>query len=73
MDLRGASATVIAYFFATGNSDKAFMDYIMDWILVHRTPDELRGLFARSKFGDAQVRFESDPTGIQLIAYCTKT
>lgn len=58
--------------FATGNPYKAFMDHIVEWVLIHRTPDEMRELFARSKFGRCDVRVDTDPTGIQLFAYCTK-
>ena len=59
--------------FATGNPYKAFMDHIVEWVLIHRTPDEMRDLFARSKFGKTEVRIDTDPTGIQLFAYCTKS
>jgi extracellular factor (EF) 3-hydroxypalmitic acid methyl ester biosynthesis protein len=59
--------------FATGNAGKGFMDYVMDWALIHRTPDEMRDLFTRSKFGAAEVRIDTDPSGIQLFAYCQKT
>jgi extracellular factor (EF) 3-hydroxypalmitic acid methyl ester biosynthesis protein len=58
--------------FATGNPYKAFMDHIVEWVLIHRTPDQIRELFAQSKFGNANVRLDTDPTGIQLFAYCLK-
>jgi extracellular factor (EF) 3-hydroxypalmitic acid methyl ester biosynthesis protein len=58
--------------FATGNPDKPFMDYIVEWLLIHRTPDQMRQLFALSKFGKSEVRVDADPTGTQLFAYCTK-
>jgi hypothetical protein len=48
------------------------MDRIVVWVLIHRTPDEMRELFAMSKFGKTEVRIDADPTGIQLFAYCTK-
>ena len=59
--------------FAAGSSNKAFMDYVMEWVLIHRTPDEMRDLFARSKFGKSDMRIEADPSGIQLFAYCSKS
>jgi extracellular factor (EF) 3-hydroxypalmitic acid methyl ester biosynthesis protein len=58
--------------FAASSRDRPFMDYIMEWILIHRSPDEMRELFARSHFGRADVRIDSDSSGIQLFAYCTK-
>jgi extracellular factor (EF) 3-hydroxypalmitic acid methyl ester biosynthesis protein len=59
--------------FATGNPERPYMDYVLDWKLIHRTPAELRQLLARSKFGKADARVDADPSGIQLFAYCTKT
>ena len=59
--------------FATGNPERPYMDHVLDWKLVHRTPAELRRLFAQSKFGSAEVRVDADASGIQLFAYCTKT
>ena len=48
------------------------MDYVLDWLLVHRSPAELRQLFAQSKFGKPEVRVDADVSGIQLFACCTK-
>ena len=59
--------------FASGNRERPYMDYVLDWILTHRTPDEMRELFRRSKFGNSEVRIDADSSGIQLFAYCTKT
>ena len=54
------------------NPDKAVQDYIMEWVLIHRSPDELRELFARSKFGNRPVEVLSDTTKVQLFARCVK-
>lgn len=35
------------------NPERAFMDHILEWRLIYRTADDVRALFARSKFGDA--------------------
>jgi SAM-dependent methyltransferase len=58
--------------FATGNPERPYMDHVVDWKLVHRTPAELRALFARSRFGAIDVCVDADPTGIQLFAYGMK-
>jgi extracellular factor (EF) 3-hydroxypalmitic acid methyl ester biosynthesis protein len=65
--------TLVLGNFASGNPDRPYMDYVLGWILIHRTPDELRDLFARSRFGRADVHIDTDASGIQLFAYCTKT
>jgi extracellular factor (EF) 3-hydroxypalmitic acid methyl ester biosynthesis protein len=59
--------------FASGNRERPYMDYVLNWILIHRTSDEMRELFRRSKFGNSEARIDADASGIQLFAYCTKT
>jgi len=59
--------------FAAENKDKPFMDHVVDWKLIHRTPAQMQELFAKSKFGQRTVHIDQDPTGIQLFAYCKKT
>jgi extracellular factor (EF) 3-hydroxypalmitic acid methyl ester biosynthesis protein len=54
--------------FDTSNPDKEFMDHILEWVLIHRSPEQLEELFARSRFGDSPVRIIRDDTGVQLLA-----
>jgi hypothetical protein len=54
------------------NPTRAFMDHILEWPLIHRTADELRELFARSRFGAAPVALELEPAGVDLFATCRK-
>jgi CRP-like cAMP-binding protein/SAM-dependent methyltransferase len=58
--------------FHPNNVDKAFMDHILDWRLIHRTEDDMDRLFAKSKFGRkcTQIRFEQE--GINLFAECVR-
>jgi CRP-like cAMP-binding protein/SAM-dependent methyltransferase len=58
--------------FLTGSGDKAFMDYVMEWILIHRSSDDLKSLFGQSLFGNTPVIIDVDTTGIQAFARCTK-
>jgi hypothetical protein len=55
------------------NPTRAFMEHILDWPLIHRTADELRALFARSRFGAAPVALELEPAGVDLFATCTRS
>ena len=48
------------------------MDHVLEWRLIHRTADDLRGLFARSRFGDAPVDVRAEEQGINLCAFCTR-
>jgi CRP-like cAMP-binding protein len=66
------SGTVILGNFDAENPDKAFMDHILEWRLIHRTPDALRGLFARSKFGDTPMEVTYEERHVNLFAICTK-
>jgi hypothetical protein len=64
--------TVVLGNFDVANPDKAFMDHILEWRLIHRTPEDLRGLFARSKFGDAPVDVRAEEERINLFAFCAR-
>ena len=54
--------------FDVGNPDRAFMDHLLDWKLIHRSPQNLRDLFAQSEFGPAPVQIRRESTGINLFA-----
>lgn len=58
--------------FDSENPDHAFMDHVLEWVLIHRSPDQIRELFSRSKFGKRPVDVVSDTSGIQLFARCLK-
>jgi hypothetical protein len=64
--------TVVLGNFDVANPDKAFMDHILEWRLIHRTADDLRSIFARSKFGDAPVEVEAEEARINLFAFCKR-
>jgi extracellular factor (EF) 3-hydroxypalmitic acid methyl ester biosynthesis protein len=54
--------------FDVGNPDRAFMDHLLDWKLIHRSPQNLLDLFAQSEFGPAPVQIRREGTGINLFA-----
>jgi extracellular factor (EF) 3-hydroxypalmitic acid methyl ester biosynthesis protein len=55
------------------NSSKAFMDYVLDWRLIHRTEDDMHRLFQASAFRSpcSNIRFEEQ--GINLFAECIRS
>jgi hypothetical protein len=56
----------------TANPTRAYMDHLLDWRLIHRSPDQLRQLFARSRFGEQPASVTRDATGVQLFAVCVR-
>lgn len=60
--------TAVVGNFDVGNPDRAFMDHLLDWRLIHRSPEDLARLFAQSAFGDALVEIRREATGINLFA-----
>ncbi len=58
--------------FHTNNVDKALMDHVFDWRLIHRSEDDMNRLFESSKFGRpcSEIRFEE--AGVNLFASCIK-
>jgi extracellular factor (EF) 3-hydroxypalmitic acid methyl ester biosynthesis protein len=53
---------VILENFHPRNPDRAFMDLILDWKLIHRSEDDMNRLFAASTFGRpcTEIRFEGE-------------
>jgi CRP-like cAMP-binding protein/SAM-dependent methyltransferase len=58
--------------FHPANPDKAFMDYVLNWRLIHRTEEDMHRLFRQSKFGRdcTNIRFEG--AGVNMFAECRK-
>jgi len=54
--------------FHPSNPDKAFMDYVLDWHLIHRSEAEMNLLFAASKFRNVCSRFEYEGEGVIMFA-----
>jgi CRP-like cAMP-binding protein len=64
--------TVIIGNVVTSNPTRAFMDHVLEWVLIHRSEDQLRALFNRSLFGETPVTCELEPAGVDLFAFCRK-
>jgi extracellular factor (EF) 3-hydroxypalmitic acid methyl ester biosynthesis protein len=60
--------TTIVGNFDIDNPDRAFMDHLLDWKLIHRSAQDLANLFAQSEFGPAPVDVRREATGINLFA-----
>ncbi|BBX93842.1 class I SAM-dependent methyltransferase [Mycolicibacterium boenickei] len=58
--------------FDIDNPDRAFMDHLLDWKLIHRSPQDLEDLFAQSKFAGAPVEVRREATGINLFASASR-
>jgi hypothetical protein len=55
------------------NPDKAYMDHVLEWPLIHRSAAQLRNLFAQSRFGADSLSLVSEPAGVDLFAFCCKS
>jgi extracellular factor (EF) 3-hydroxypalmitic acid methyl ester biosynthesis protein len=58
--------------FHTGNPDRALMDLVLDWKLIHRTEEDMHRLFKASTFGRSCTEIRYEDEGINLFAACTK-
>lgn len=58
--------------FDIDNPDRAFMDHLLDWKLIHRSPQDLEDLFAQSRFAGAPVEVRREATGINLFASASR-
>ena len=63
----GPGGRVIIGNFHPRNPTKAFMDYVLDWKLIHRNEDDMRRLFAASAF-ETCTRITYEAQQINLFA-----
>lgn len=54
------------------NPNKAFLDHVLEWSLIHRTQEDMDRLFQRSKFGCPATTTLFDDQQIYLFAECVK-
>jgi hypothetical protein len=64
--------SVILGNFHPSNPNKALMDYVLDWKLIHRSKDNMNRLFAASKFGRPCTDIRFEPAGVNLFAECVR-
>jgi hypothetical protein len=54
------------------NPAKEFMDYVLEWNLIHRTEADMNRLFERSMFGKPCSKIQFEALGINLFAECSR-
>jgi len=57
--------------FSKANPNKAWMDHIFQWKLIHRDEQDLKSIFGRTPFG-SNVEVLSEQEGVNLFAVATK-
>ena len=55
------------------NPSKALMEHVLEWILIHRTEDDLNRLYEQSHFARPATRIQFEEQGINLFAECIKS
>ncbi|MEM9802722.1 MAG: cyclic nucleotide-binding domain-containing protein [Planctomycetota bacterium] len=54
--------------FHTDNPDKALMDHVLDWRLIHRSEEDMNRLFEASSFGAPCDEIRYEEAGVNLFA-----
>ena len=54
------------------NPDKAFMDHVLEWRLIHRDESDMNRLFETSKFGRPCTNIRFEQQGVNLFAEGTR-
>jgi SAM-dependent methyltransferase len=57
--------------FGPANPNRAFMDHLLQWKLIHRSPEQLQALMAGTPFG-AEVAVLTEPEGVNLFLKARK-
>ncbi|HXX64629.1 MAG TPA: cyclic nucleotide-binding domain-containing protein [Bacteroidota bacterium] len=63
---------VILGTFHPRNPAKEFMDYVLEWNLIHRTEEDMNRLFTASPFRRACTKIQFESEGVNLFAECVK-
>ncbi len=69
--LREGGQVVLGNFHTT-NTDKALMDHILDWRLIHRSEDDMHRLSGDSAFRSPCSKLQLEEAGVNLFASSTK-
>jgi extracellular factor (EF) 3-hydroxypalmitic acid methyl ester biosynthesis protein len=59
--------------FHPDNPAKEFMDYVLEWTLIHRTEEDMNRLFLNSPFKKPCTKFRFEDERVDLFAECVKT
>ena len=54
------------------NPDRILLEHILEWHSAYRSVEDLKSLFARSKFRNLPLSFQSDEYGVELFVVCKK-
>jgi hypothetical protein len=65
--LRPGGVVIIGNFHEE-NPDRACLDYVLDWKLIHRSEQDMHRLMSQSRFADPCCSIIREPTGVQMLA-----
>ena len=71
-DILAKEGRVIVGNFHPANPTRAFLDYVLDWPLIHRTEDDMNRLFRSSKFSRPCTNIVFEDEKVNLFAECIK-
>lgn len=57
---------------AAHNPSRWAMAYFVDWVVIHRSPEDLRALAASLRPGPSEIRIEAEPSGVNLFLHVVK-
>lgn len=58
--------------FSKDNPSRAYMEIVGEWMLIHRTREEMADMMVQAGFDPAKVTVDSDETGVNLFAIAEK-
>ncbi len=69
--LRPGGRTILGNFHPD-NPTRRLMETVLEWELLHRDEEDMRRIFARSRFGADDLHFFFDPSGVNLFVEVTR-
>ncbi|NQU47832.1 MAG: cyclic nucleotide-binding domain-containing protein [Planctomycetes bacterium] len=71
-DCLAPGGKVILGNFHPSNPDRALMDHVLDWRLIHRDEDDMNRIFSASKFASKCSEIRKEPAQVNLFAMAVK-
>lgn len=57
---------------AAHNPSRWAMEYFVDWMVIHRSAEELRALASHLKPKPSEITIEAEPSGVNLFLHVMK-
>ena len=67
------NGTLLAFNFSNHNPSRAYMEWIGNWYLIHRSDEQLRSLAQQASLDGCEFEIQSEAEGVNLFLRCQRS